>query len=49
MSEVKVGLIQMSLKCSTDLPPGDIREVMTEAHAPFIEEAGKRGPTKKDP
>ena len=43
MRKVKVGLIQMSLKCGTDLPPGEIREVMTEAHAPLIEEAGKRG------
>ncbi|MDP6483145.1 MAG: nitrilase-related carbon-nitrogen hydrolase [Nitrospinota bacterium] len=42
MSEVRVGLIQMSLKCGTDMPPGEIREVMTEAHVPFIEEAGKR-------
>ncbi len=42
MSEVRVGLIQMSLKCGTDMPPGEIRDVMTEAHVPFIEEAGKR-------
>jgi len=42
MSKVRVGLIQMSLKCETDLPRDEIREVMIEAHVPLIEEAGKR-------
>ena len=42
MSKVRVGLIQMSLKCGTDLPRDEIREVMIEAHVPLIEEAGKR-------
>ena len=43
MSQVKVGLIQMSLKCSTDLPTDAIRETMIEAHLPLIHEAGAKG------
>ena len=43
MSKVKVGLIQMALKGSTDLPPAEIRDLMIEAHVPFIEEAGRKG------
>ncbi len=43
MSEVKVGLIQMALQCSTDLPTDEIRETMIEAHLPLIREAGEKG------
>ncbi|MFQ5913089.1 MAG: nitrilase-related carbon-nitrogen hydrolase [Nitrospinota bacterium] len=43
MSKVKVGLIQMGLKASTDRPPAQIREIMVAAHIPFIEEAARKG------
>lgn len=43
MSHVKVGLIQMSLKCSADLSTDEIRETMIEAHIPLITKAGKKG------
>jgi len=43
MSIVKGGLIQMSLKASTDLTPEQVRDAMIEAHIPLIEEAGAEG------
>jgi N-carbamoylputrescine amidase len=43
MAKLKTGLIQMSLKASTDSSPEEIRQAMLEAHAPFIDDAGKRG------
>ncbi len=43
MSKVKVGLIQMALKASTDQSPDQIRKIMTDAHIPFIEEAADKG------
>lgn len=43
MSMLRGGLIQMSLKGSTDQTPEEIRKAMIEAHLPLIEEAGKKG------
>ena len=43
MRNVKVGLIQMSLKGSTVDPPERIRKAMVDAHLPLIEEAARRG------
>ncbi len=43
MAIVKSGLIQMSLKASTDEAPETIRQSMIEAHIPLIEDAGKQG------
>ncbi len=43
MSILKGGLIQMSLKGDTSMSPADIRERMTAAHLPLIEEAGRKG------
>lgn len=43
MSKLRGGLIQMSLKGSTDQTPEEIRKAMIEAHLPYIEEAGKKG------
>jgi len=43
MAKLKTGLIQMSLKASTDSSPEEIRQAMLEAHAPFIDDAGKQG------
>ncbi|OKH86372.1 nitrilase-related carbon-nitrogen hydrolase [Thalassospira sp. TSL5-1] len=43
MSMLRGGLIQMSLKGSTDQSPEEIRQAMIEAHLPYIEEAGKKG------
>ncbi|MBT4394627.1 MAG: acyltransferase, partial [Acidiferrobacteraceae bacterium] len=34
MSKLKSGLIQMSLKASTDSSPEEIRDAMLEAHIP---------------
>lgn len=43
MSKLRGGLIQMSLKGSTDQSPEEIRKAMIDAHLPYIEEAGKKG------
>jgi N-carbamoylputrescine amidase len=43
MAKLKTGLIQMSLKASTDSAPEEIRQAMLAAHAPFIDDAGKQG------
>jgi predicted amidohydrolase len=43
MAIVRGGLIQMSLKASTDKSPEEIRKAMLDAHLPLIEEAGKKG------
>ena len=43
MTKLKCGLIQMSLKADTDLPPEAIRDAMIEAHIPLIEQAGEAG------
>jgi N-carbamoylputrescine amidase len=43
MAIVRGGLIQMSLKASTDKSPEEIRKAMLGAHLPLIEEAGKKG------
>ena len=43
MTTVKVGLIQMALKCETNASPDAIRERMIEAHTPLIEQAGREG------
>ena len=36
MSKLKSGLIQMSLKGSTDDSPDEIRDAMLEAHLPLL-------------
>src|SRR6201997_2964591 len=41
MSILRGGLIQMSLKGDTSMPPAEIRERMIAAHLPLIEEAGR--------
>ena len=41
--KVRSGLIQMALKGDTSMSPEEITKKMTEAHIPFIEEAGKKG------
>ena len=43
MSKLKSGLIQMSLKASTESSPEEIRDAMLEAHIPFIDQAGAAG------
>ncbi len=43
MSKLRAGLIQMSLKASTDADPETIRKAMIAAHIPLVEEAGKQG------
>ena len=43
MAKLRGGLIQMSLKGDTSMPPLQIRDLMLEAHLPLIEEAGKQG------
>lgn len=43
MAILKGGLIQMALKGDTAMSPEQIRQRMTEAHLPLIEQAGKQG------
>jgi N-carbamoylputrescine amidase len=43
MTNVKGGLIQMSLKGDTAMSPQEIRNKMNDAHIPLIEQAGKQG------
>jgi N-carbamoylputrescine amidase len=43
MSKLKGGLIQMSLKGSTDQSPAEIRQAMLDAHLPLVDAAGKQG------
>ena len=43
MAKLKCGLIQMGFKGDTNTEPDQIRDVMLEAHAPFIDDAGKQG------
>jgi beta-ureidopropionase len=43
MTEVRGGLIQMSLKASTEKPPQEIAKAMIEAHVPLIDKAGQAG------
>ncbi|MCC9623862.1 acyltransferase [Thalassospira sp. MA62] len=43
MSMLRGGLIQMSLKGSTDQTPEEIRQAMIDAHLPYIEQAAKQG------
>jgi N-carbamoylputrescine amidase len=43
MAKLKCGLIQMAFKGDTNASPETIRDVMIDAHIPFIEEAGKKG------
>lgn len=42
-NKVKCGLIQMSLKGNTSMPPDEIRDKMIEAHLPLIDKAAKQG------
>ena len=42
MSTLKAGLIQMTLKGSTDMSPKQIRDKMIEALVPMVESAGKQ-------
>ena len=43
MSKVKCGLIQMAFKGDTSAEPDEIRDVMLQAHIPYIEDAGNQG------
>ena len=43
MQNMKIGLIQMGLKTSTDLEPEAIRDAMNEAHLPMIQQAADQG------
>jgi beta-ureidopropionase len=43
LTKLRGGLIQMSLKGSTDDSPENIRTAMLDAHIPLIEEAGRQG------
>lgn len=43
MQKMKIGLIQMGLKASTDLEPEAIRDAMNEAHLPMIQQAADQG------
>ena len=43
MSKLKSGLIQMSLKGSTEDSPEQIRDAMLAAHLPLIDKAGAAG------
>ena len=43
MQKMKIGLVQMGLKTSTDLEPAAIRDTMNEAHLPLIKQAAEQG------
>ena len=43
MQKMKIGLIQMGLKTSTDLEPEAIGDAMNEAHLPMIQQAADQG------
>ena len=43
MAKLKCGLIQMSFKGDMSMDPDQIRDIMIEAHIPYIEDAGKQG------
>lgn len=43
MATLRGGLIQMSLKADTNKSPQQIRDIMVDAHLPYIEDAGKQG------
>jgi len=43
MAIVKCGLIQMAFKGDTSNDPEQIRDVMLDAHKPYIEDAGRQG------
>ncbi len=43
MMKLKCGLIQMAFKSDVSMDPIKIRDVMIEAHIPYIEDAGKQG------
>ncbi len=43
MTKLKCGLIQMAFKGDMSMDPDQIRDIMVEAHIPYIEDAGKQG------
>src|SRR5690606_30393598 len=43
MPKLKCGLIQMNFKADVSMHPDQIRDIMIEAHLPYIEEAGQKG------
>jgi len=43
MAKLKCGLIQMAFKGDMSMDPAKIRDIMIDAHIPFIEDAGKQG------
>ena len=43
MAKLKCGLIQMAFKGDMSMDPEQIRDLMIEAHIPYIEDAGKQG------
>jgi len=43
MTKLKCGLIQMAFKGDMSMDPDKIRDIMIEAHIPYIEDAAKQG------
>jgi len=43
MTKLKCGLIQMAFKGDMSMDPDEIRDIMIDAHIPYIEDAGKQG------
>ena len=43
MTKLKCGLIQMAFKGDMSMEPDTIRDIMIEAHIPYIEDAAKQG------
>ena len=42
MAKLKCGLIQMNFKADVSMHPDQIRDIMIEAHLPYIDEAGEK-------
>ena len=43
MAKLKCGLIQMALKGDVSMEPDEIRDLMLDAHKPYIDKAGEQG------
>ena len=43
MTKLKCGLIQMAFKGDVSMDPDEIRDIMIEAHIPYIEDAAEQG------
>ncbi len=40
MTKLKCGLIQMAFKGDMSMDPDEIRDIMIDAHIPYLEDAG---------